>query len=141
MGDLLKLLQRLGILENFISDNQDGNSSNGTFIDRRKIACALVDNILSDVKKNAHAVSESLKTPISITEGLTREVQYIRAYITRLVRWTQSSIKVVNSLHQLIQALTWAERNVLSPLIIPTSFLVDIMSYIDTHLEQNTMLS
>jgi len=52
----------------------------------------------------------------------------------------QVSIQVINALDRLIQGLTWAERNVLSPLIIPTSSLLDMLVYVGAHLEQNTKL-
>jgi len=56
------------------------------------------------------------------------------------MKWMQGSIKIINGLDQLIQVLTWAERNVLSPLIIPTSSLLDMLVYVGAHLEQNTTL-
>jgi len=52
----------------------------------------------------------------------------------------QGSIKIINFLNQLIQGLTWADRDVLSPLIIPTSSLLDMLVYVGAHLEQNTTL-
>jgi len=87
-----------------------------------------------------HAVSKSLEALIRRTEGVAREVSETRAYTTRLMRWTQGSIKEINALDQLIQGLSWAERNVLSPLIIPTSSLLDMLVYIAAHLVQNTTL-
>jgi len=87
-GVLVKLQQGLQILENFISDNQDSSRLQmGHLLTAERLLARRVDDILGDVKKNAHAVSESLETLISSSEGLTREV--IRAYITKLVRWTQ----------------------------------------------------
>jgi len=68
----------------------------GHLLTTEKLLVRWVDEILGDVKKNAHAGRKSFETLFSSTERLTKEVQYIRVYITKLVRWTQSSIKVVN---------------------------------------------
>jgi len=56
------------------------------------------------------------------------------------MRWMQGSIRIITSLDQLIQGLTWADRDVLSPLIIPTRSLRDMLGYVAAHLEQNTTL-
>jgi len=93
-GDLIKLQQRLQIFENVISENQDSSRLQmGHLLTAERLLARRVDDKLGDFKRNAHAVSESLETLISSSEGLTREVQYIRGYIKKLVRWTQSSIR------------------------------------------------
>jgi len=52
----------------------------------------------------------------------------------------QGSIKIINFLDQLIQGLTWANRDVLSPLIIPTGSLRDMLHYVSAHLENKAAL-
>jgi len=99
-----------------------------------------VDVILDDVKKNAHEVSHHMQLLIARTAGVEREINYLWTYIVKFMRWLQGSIKIINFLDQLIQGLSWADRNVLSPLIIQTSSLLDMLVYVRAHLEQNTML-
>jgi len=77
---------------------------------------------------------------IARTSGVEREINYVRTYIVKFMRWMQCSIRIINFLDQLIQGLTWADRDVLSPLIIPTRSLRDMLVYVAAHLEQNTTL-
>jgi len=67
---------------------------------------------------------------IARTAGVEREINYVWTYIVKFMRWRQGSIKIIKSLDQLIQGLTWADRDVLSPLIIPTSSLLDMLVYV-----------
>jgi len=89
-----------------------------------------VDVILDDVKRNVHEVSHHMQLPIARTAGVGREINYVRTYIVKFIRRMQGSIKIINSLDQLIQGLSWADRDVLSPLIIPTSSLLDMLVYV-----------
>jgi len=78
---------------------------------------------------------------IARTAGMEREINYVQTYMVKLMRWMQGSIKIINFLDQLIQGLTWADRDVLSPLIIPTRSLRDMLVYVAAHLEENTTLN
>jgi len=77
---------------------------------------------------------------IARTARVEREINYVWTYIVKFMKWMQGSIKIINFLDQLKQGLTWADRNVLSPLIIPTRSLREMLVYVAAHLEENTML-
>jgi len=140
-NDLNKLEQRLQILESFVSDTQEVSRAQlgHLLVAERFLACR-VDVILEDVKTNAHEVNMHMQLLIARTTGVEKEVNYVRTYIVKFMRWMQGSKRIINFLDQLIQGLTWADRNVLSPLIIPTRSLHDMLVYVAAHLEQNTTL-
>jgi len=140
-SDLTRLEQRLQILESFVFDNQESiRTQLGHFLVVERLLAHRVDVILDDVKRNAHEVGLHMQLLNARTEGVRKEINYVRAYIVKLMKWMQGSIKIINALDQLIQGLTWADRDVLSPLIIPTSSLLDMLVYVGAHLEQNTTL-
>jgi len=92
------------------------------------------------LRETHQKVGQHMQLLIARTEGVGREVSYVRTYIVKLMKWMQGSTKINNALDQLIEGLTWAEQNVLFPLIILPSSLLDMLVYVGAHLEQNTML-
>jgi len=135
-GDLNLLERRLQILESFVSDNQESSRTEfGHLLVAERLLARRVDTILEEVKSHAHEVNLHVQTLLERTKGVEKEVNFMRTYIVKIMKWMKGSIKIVNSLDQLIQGLTWADRDVLSPLIIPTESLLDMLQYVSAHLE------
>jgi len=139
--ELNKLEQRLQILESFVSDTQEVSRTQlGHLLAAERLLACRVDVILEDVKNNAHEVNMHMQLLSARTSEVEREINYVQTYIVKFIRWTQGSNRIINFLDQLIQGLTWVDRDVLSPLIIPTKSLRDMLVYVAAHLEQNTTL-
>jgi len=140
-GDLNILEQRLRTLESFVSDNQEASRTElGHLLVAERLLARRMDVLLENVKTHAYSVDTRLQSLIARTSGMERQMNYVRTYIVKFMRWMQGSIKIINFLDQLIQALTWADRDVLSPLIIPTRSLRDMLEFVTAHLENKTAL-
>jgi len=59
---------------------------------------------------------------------------WLKIFMAKNTKWVHYSTQIVNSLDQLIQGLTWAEKGVLSPVLVPTANLVNMMEYVHSHL-------
>jgi len=93
-GDLNVLEQRLRILESFVSDNQEVSRTElgHLLVAERLLACKM-DVLLENIKTHAHAVDTCLQSLIARTSGVEREMNYVRTYIVKFMRWMQGSIR------------------------------------------------
>jgi len=94
MKDILKLRNLMGILEGFISNNQEGiRTELGRLLIAKKLHSQCVDSILGDDKKYALAVGDALNPLVQKTEGVIRMVFWVKFYAVKSSRSFQYSTK------------------------------------------------
>jgi len=136
------LYDRLQQLENFLTDNVDTNRLQiGQLITAERLVSKRIDDIVAKVKKHAVMVADTFERLTVETFGLNKEIQWMKFYAQEMVKWTHYSNRVTRALDHLIEGINWANQQVLSPHLVPTSSLIDMLAYVRSHLQRNATIA
>jgi len=61
------------------------------------------------------------------TFGLNKEIQWMKFCAQEMVKWTHYSNRVTRALDHLIEGISWANLQVLSPHLVQTSSLIEFI--------------
>jgi len=131
VSDVEKLHSRLSVLENFISDNQSGTHTElSRLLVAERLMAHRVDGILADIYENALALNDVLTGMARHYEGVGRSLEWTKFYLAKFIMSVHHGNRVIHKMDTRIEGLQWLDQAVLSPAIVPTVVLENIMAYI-----------
>jgi len=140
--DLQSLQEPMVQLENFLNDKQDSNRIQlGQLLIAERLVSKRIDDIVANVKKHAASVAETFESLTVQTFGLNKEIQWLNFFTQEAVKWTYYSTRVTRVLDYLIEGLSWANLQVLSPHLLQTSSLIEILACERSYLQKNATIA
>jgi len=86
-------------------------------------------------------VGETFERLTVQTFGLNKEIQWMKLNTMEAIRWNHCSSRIIKALDHLIERLSWAQLQVLSPHLVQTTLLIEMLAYVRSHLQKNATIA